>query len=113
MQRTWPEELEILIQGRTRAGGDDDDVEVALCSASSATGPLRGFLHHSPGQRSQENLWRPVEVGLAVGNRRRRAIGPNHNFWFSSGWILPRCDHGRGVYPCSPGSGGFRLAGGG
>lgn len=42
-----------------------------------------------------------------MGNRRRRAIGPNHNFWFSSGWILPRCDHGRGLYPCSPGSGGW------
>src|SRR5215213_9212591 len=24
---------------------------------------------------------------------------------FSSGWILPRRDHSRGVYPCSPGSG--------
>ena len=43
MRRTWLGELEILIQGRTRAGGEED-VEVALCSASSATSTLCGFL---------------------------------------------------------------------
>ena len=43
MQRTWLGELKILIQGRTRAGGEVD-VEVALRSASSATSTLCGFL---------------------------------------------------------------------
>lgn len=28
------------------------------------------------------SIWRLAEVGLAVGNRRRQALGPDHDFWF-------------------------------
>ena len=55
MRRTWLGELEILIQGRTRAGGEED-VEVALCSASSATSTLCGFLHHSLDREAQRTF---------------------------------------------------------
>jgi hypothetical protein len=62
----------IPIHDGTTARGDNQG-KVALRSASDVTGALRGFVHRSPGQRGSGDLWRPVEVVLALGNRRQRA----------------------------------------
>src|SRR5829696_6546660 len=97
----------MLIYDGTRAGGDNH-VEVALRSASGATSPLRGFVPRSLRQRGPRDVWRPVEVGLALVNRRRRAVGPNPSVWrIPDLRSLPCWERGSGVYPRCPSSGGI------
>src|SRR5215207_8360632 len=81
-------------------------VEVALRGASGLTGPLCGFVPCSPGERSPGDVWRPAEVGLALGNRRRWAAGPNPGLWRLPGLrSLPRWECGRALFPRCPGGG--------
>src|SRR5215208_339937 len=81
-------------------------VEVALRGASGTTGTLRGFLPRSLGQRGSGGVWRPAEVVLALGNRRRRAVGPNPCLWRVPGLRnRPRWERGSGVFPCCPSGG--------
>ena len=52
-----------------------------LLARSGTSGALRGFLPRSPGQRGTGGVRRLAEVGLALVNRRRRALGPNPSLW--------------------------------
>src|SRR5215212_8239721 len=79
---------------------------MALRGASGITGPLRGFVPRSPGQRGPGDVWRPVAVGLALERWRHWTAGPGYSvFRFPALRILPRRDRGRGVFPRGPRSG--------
>src|SRR5918994_3438783 len=90
---------------RRPLGGEVD--EMALCGASGITGALRGFVSRPPRQWGSEGVRRAVEVGLALVDRRRWALGPNPSLR-----RIPhlRCLAGWGrstdVYPRSAGSDG-------
>jgi hypothetical protein len=82
-------------------------VEVALGGASGAIGALRGFLPRSFGQRGPGGVRRPVGVGLALGNRRRRALRANPGLWgIPALRNPPRWDRSIDVYPRGAGSDG-------
>src|SRR5215203_3282708 len=86
--------------------GGDDDVEVALRGASGAAGPLRGFVPGSLRPRRPGDVRRPAEVGLALGDRRRRALGPNTSLRRIPGLrSLARRGCGSGVFPRGLGGG--------
>jgi hypothetical protein len=80
---------------------------MALRGASGITGPLCGFVPRSPRQRGSRDVWRSVEVGLAVVNRRRRTLWPNHALWrIPDLRSLARWGRSIDVYPRGAGSDG-------
>src|SRR5918994_2260105 len=88
--------------------GGDEHGEVALGGASGATSPLRGFLPRSPGQGGPERVRRPIAVGLALVNRRRRALWPNPGLWgIPDRRSLARWGRSFDVYPRGAGSDGM------
>src|SRR5215207_6722501 len=80
---------------------------MALRGASGSTSPLRGFVPRSPRNRGSEDVWRSVAVGLALVDRRRRAVGPNLGLWrIPDLRSLARWDRSIDVYPRGAGSDG-------
>src|SRR5215211_4593071 len=90
---------------RRPLGGEVD--EMALRGASGITGALRGFVSRPTGQWGSEAVRRAVEVGLALVNRGRWALGPEPGLWrIPDRWRLARRGRNTFVYPRCAGSDG-------